>query len=390
MTNSTPSSATRERGKFVESDGGVQPGRRRRRAPWLIATAVVLTGAGVAVAVSDPFSSDGTGRPGVAGNADPTGLYAVTRQDLSSQTQVSATLGYAESYSIVNQAQGTVTALPTVGQVVSQGQVLYQVNAVPVVLLYGSTPAYRTLSSGLTGADVSELNADLVALGYATSVEVPSGGDDFTHWTEVGREKFQAVLGLTENGTLSLGQAVFAPTSVRVTAVSATLGAPAAPGQPMLSATSLTRQVRISLDASEQSEVAVGDNVAITLPNNRTTPGVISSVGTVASAPASESANTPPTITVLVNPTDSAATGTWDQAPVNVTITTGSVSNVLVVPVGALLAQSGGAYAVEAVGANGARHLVPVTVGLFDNADGLVQVSGSELSAGQRVVVPRL
>jgi hypothetical protein len=158
----------------------------------------------------------------------------------------------------------------------------------------------------------------------------------------------------------------------------------------MLSATSLTRQVRISLDASEQSEVAVGDNVAITLPNNRTTPGVISSVGTVASAPASESANTPPTITVLVNPTDSAATGTWDQAPVNVTITTGSVSNVLVVPVDALLAQSGGAYAVEAVGANGARHLVPVTVGLFDNADGLVQVSGSELSAGQRVVVPRL
>ena len=42
------------------------------------------------------------------------------------------------------------------------------------------------------------------------------------------------------------------------------------------------------------------------------------------------------------------------------------------------------------VGADGARHLVPVTLGLFDDADGLVQVSGSELSAGQRVVVPKL
>jgi multidrug efflux pump subunit AcrA (membrane-fusion protein) len=93
---------------------------------------------------------------------------------------------------------------------------------------------------------------------------------------------------------------------------------------------------------------------------------------------------------VIVNPTDPAATGTWDQAPVNVTITTGSVSNGVVVPVDALLAKSGGTYAVEVVGANGARHLVSVTLGLFDDADGLVQVSGSELAAGQRVVVPAL
>ncbi len=195
---------------------------------------------------------------------------------------------------------------------------------------------------------------------------------------------------MTQNGTLGLGQAVFLPTAVRVTSVSATLGAPAQPGQPVLSATSTTRQVSIALDAAQQSEVAVGDKVMITLPNNQTTPGVISSVGTVATAPASGSANSSPTITVLVNPTDPAATGTWDQAPVNVTITTGTVTNVLVVPVDALLAQSGGGYAVEVVGANGIHHLVPVTLGLFDDADGMVQVSGSGLVAGQRVVVPKL
>jgi hypothetical protein len=33
---------------------------------------------------------------------------------------------------------------------------------------------------------------------------------------------------------------------------------------------------------------------------------------------------------------------------------------------------------------------VPVSLGLFDDADGLVQVSGSTLAAGQRVVVPAL
>ena len=97
---------------------------------------------------SDPFAKSPSATTDVADNADPTSLATVTRQDLSSQTQVPATLGYAGSYSVVNQAQGTVTSLPAVGQVVSQGQVLYQVNGQPVVLLYGSTPAYRTLSSG--------------------------------------------------------------------------------------------------------------------------------------------------------------------------------------------------------------------------------------------------
>jgi hypothetical protein len=70
--------------------------------------------------------------------------------------------------------------------------------------------------------------------------------------------------------------------------------------------------------------VAVGDKVTVTLPNNAMTPGVISSVGTVAT---SSSTGSGPTVTVLVNPTDPAATGTWDQAPVTVTITTGSVTN---------------------------------------------------------------
>jgi multidrug efflux pump subunit AcrA (membrane-fusion protein) len=57
------------------------------------------------------------------------------------------------------------------------------------------------------------------------------------------------------------------------------------------------------------------------------------------------------------------------------------------VPVGALLARSTGGYAVEVISAGNARRLAPVTVGLFDDADGLVQVTGA-LTPGQRVVVP--
>jgi len=53
-----------------------------------------------------------------------------------------------------------------------------------------------------------------------------------------------------------------------------------------------------------------------------------------------------------------------------------------------LVALANGGYAVEVAGAADTRHLVPVTLGLFDDADGLVQIHGPGLSAGQHVVIP--
>jgi hypothetical protein len=372
-------------------DGRRRPSGRRRK--WVLIGVVLVVAAGAVIGVTDPFSGSGPAKSATTGAGVATSEASVTRQDLSSQTQVAATLGYAGSYSAVNQAQGTITSLPSVGQIVAQGQVLYGVSGNPVVLLYGSTPAYRSLSEGasasdVTGADVEELNADLVALGYVTGSDLSPTSDEFSYWTKVGVEKLQAALGVTQNGTLALGQAVFLRSAARVTAVSATLGGPAQPGAPVLTATSTTPQVTIALDAAQQSEIKVGDKVTVTLPNNQTTPGVVSSVGTVATAPASGSSNSTPTITVEVTQTDPAATGNLDQAPVTVSITSASVKGALVVPVDALLALAGGGYAVEVVSSAGLHSLVPVTLGLFDDADGLVAVTGSALAVGQHVVVP--
>jgi multidrug efflux pump subunit AcrA (membrane-fusion protein) len=73
---------------------------------------------------------------------------------------------------------------------------------------------------------------------------------------------------------------------------------------------------------------------------------------------------------------------------VTVSITTDSVANALVIPVNALLALAGGGSAVEQVPSAGTHRLVPVTVGMFDGAHGLVEVTGAGLAAGLRVVVP--
>src|SRR5262249_57401825 len=93
------------------------------------------------------------------------------------------------------------------------------------------------------------------------------------------------------------------------------------------------------------------------------------------------------TITAPVALAHRQAVGALDKAQVTVAITTATAPNALVVPVGALLARPGG-YAVEEAGPGGRHHLVPVRLGLFDDAAGLVQVTGPGLAAGQTIVVP--
>ncbi len=366
----------------AEASGVGRRGRRR----WAAAGVVVVIVAAAAVTAGVTGAFGGAASPGAAaGSADRTSTALVTRRSLSSQDQVDATLGFGGSYKVAGQGGGTITWLPAAGRVIRQGQVLYRVgNGTPVFLLYGRVPAWRALTSGAHGADVRQLNTALVQLGYATRALLGprTGWKFFTGETAFALAALQARLGMTVTGTLSLGQAVFLPAAIRVAAVDASLGATAS--GTVLSATSARRVVTIALDAGQQTEVKAGDKVSITLPGGQVTPGRVSSVGKVTSGSGSSA-----TITVDVTLRRPAAAGRLDQAAVEVAITTSAVANVLVVPVDALLARGGGGYAVEVTGAGG-HHLVRVTPGLFDDAAGLVQVTGSGLSAGQRVVVPAL
>lgn len=356
----------------------------RRIVAGLILVALVAAG----VAVKDPFPSRATPPNSRFDNGSPTSTIRIQRRSLASQTQVSGTLGYVGSWTVsVPFVSGygsaaIYTKLPEVGDVIRRGQQLYAINGQAVLLLYGSTPAWRVFRVGMSsGPDVRRLNANLRALGYSD----PSG-DAFTAATAAAISRLQRTHGLPVTGTLLLGAVVFEPGPLRVTAVTPTVGQPAEPGQ-LLTASSTRHDVAVQLDAGQQSEVKVGDRVTITLPDNTTTPGVVTSVGKVATiAPSGGSSS--PTIEVDIRLFDAKAAGTLDQAPVNVSITESSVRSVLAVPVEALVALAGGGYAVEEVEANGAHRLVAVRLGLFDDATGLVQVSGSGLTAGQRVVVP--
>jgi peptidoglycan hydrolase-like protein with peptidoglycan-binding domain len=296
-----------------------------------------------------------------------------------------ASLATAHSSAAVYGQSSTFTKLPSVGQILMRGESLYEISGQPAVLMYGSVLPTRAFIAGMSaGSDVAELNANLDALGYGHGLT----GKTFTAATSAAIRAFQTAHGLSVTGELPLGSVVFEPGPVRVTSVTPTVGATVMPG-PVLAISSTARQIKVALDAAQQASVKVGDGVTITLPDNQTTPGRISYVSSVATSPSSKSGQeeSAPTIEVDIAPTEPAATGHLDQAPVNVSITTESVKGALAVPIDALLALAGGGYSVEV--AEGRVHrLEAVSLGLFDDADGLVQVSGQGVSPGQRVVVP--
>ena len=160
--------------------------------------------------------TSGTAKSAANAHARSVSTAKVSKGELVATIAQTGTLSYraqpdGSPYSVINRASGTFSQLPAVGQVVRQGHVLYRVSGSPVVLLDGSTPAYRTLANRSTGADVAELNADLVALGDATRAQLSPTSDSFGSATAAGLDKLQAAVGLPQTGTLPLGQAVFEP-----------------------------------------------------------------------------------------------------------------------------------------------------------------------------------
>ena len=349
------------------------------RTRWALAVAAVVVAAICAV-----VATSGTGRPAAAATMTPD-TVKVERGELAAMVSQAGTLTYrgrsdGSPFAAINQASGVYTALPETGDRIGCGGVLYRVDDEPVLLLCGALPLYRPLHLGMTGRDVRQLNHSLRRRGAST----------FTAATERALRALQRRNGLAASGRLELGDAVFLPEPVRVAKVTGELGGTARPGAPVLSATSDRLQVQVSLDPSQQGEVARGDRAQITLPGNIRVKGRVAGFGRVAQAPSGQGGQpADATIPTFIRLADPARAAGLDQAPVQVDITTKGVDDALSVPVTALVGRSGGGYAVELVRSGGRRELVAVELGLFDTGAGRVQVEG-DLRAGDSVVVPSI
>jgi hypothetical protein len=471
-----------------------------------LALLVLLAAAGVVVGVV--VTSATPSKPRNADTATRSGATSVERRDLVATDTESGTLSYAGAHTVYDRLSGTITWLPRVGQLINPGHALFEVGGAPVILMDGTTPAYRDLrASDGAGRDILQLNRNLVDLGFNPDGIVVD--DAWQAATTAGVELLQASLGETETGALSLGQIVFLPGEQLISTIDATLGstggaspaaattastpvswgapefvslatsttaspsastaasststtptttAPttttppsptaghrptsstssptlaqltallkaeaaqlkaataalraaktpsssspqgAAPkksspsasspsaskspsgggsSSPVLQTTSTALIVTVNLDASKQSEAAVGERVLIQMPAGNTVNGKITAISRIAKIPASGSSTTA-TIPVTITLTGHHQRAGLDQATVSVNFAQAVAKHVLSVPVTALLATSGGGYAVQEAAAP--HTLIPVTTGLF--AAGDVQISGPGIYPGLQV-----
>ena len=350
----------------------------------------------VAVAVAGGAVATGAIPPGVLGtlgaapaSAAPASssaaikTAAIVRKTVVAAEDLDGTLGYAGDRSVAAGSPGTITWLPAAGSVIKRGGRLYEVDGSRRPrLFYGARPLWRTLDADASdGFDIQELEANLKALGYA-----PKGMKVDRHWdakTTTAVKRWERASGQIRDGIVELGDVVVLPGAIRVTEVVAKLGSGVGPGAPVLSATDTTRIVTVQLSATRRALLGKGDAVSITLPDETEIAGHVQDIGRVATADQNGGAATVPVTIALDN---AAAAPDLDQAPVTVHAVTDTHADVLVVPVEALVALREGGYAVETVDANGHRQYVAVTLGLFD--DGLVEIAGAGLDAGQKVVVP--
>jgi peptidoglycan hydrolase-like protein with peptidoglycan-binding domain len=264
--------------------------------------------------------------------------------------------------------------------------------------MYGTIPFYRQLTVGSTGPDVRQLNRNLAALDYADGRSLGPAGT-YTAATALAVERWQEALGVSVTGVFGAGDAIVSPGPIRVTSVTPLAGQQVGPGQVLLTATGVARQVHVNLDVTEQTYAYKGELVRIQLPFGATVNGRITSVGHVASSASGSNTNgtagqaggstsgqtIPVNISILGS---TAALGGLDQAPVTVDLVQETLHGVLTVPIDALQAEPGGGSAVTTVGAHGQRRLVRVKAGLF--ASGRVQISGPGITAGTKVEVASL
>ncbi|MGW4912609.1 hypothetical protein [Streptomyces sp. NPDC004270] len=414
-----------------------------RRRIVLVAVAVAVV---TAVTVGAVGWRESRSHPAPAAAAALVATTVVKRTDLSDDQTLPGTLGYGRTRVMKGSGDGLVTWLPAGGAVVSRGHQIYRVDDRPVPLFYGDTPLFRTLKDiGTVGRDVRVVADNLRALGYdigsqpavgtyvaQRTAERPDGGVDsslptssskpspseppsspassspsspssdptapssapapvrveqgdgvLTYSLVAAIKRWQTHTGLPGTGPLGPGDVVVVSGEVRVGSVTAEPGDPVT--EPLLSVTSTVKQITVPVDSSGIGSIRPRDKVTVTLPDNSTAHGTVKSIGTVVQSDSSGDGSSgdaggtsQQTVTVTLD--DASSVRGLQSAPVQVSFTSETRKGVLAVPVDALIALNEGGYAVQLPDGR----LTAVKTGMF--AKGLVEVSGSGVSAGLKVV----
>ncbi|WP_327155647.1 peptidoglycan-binding domain-containing protein [Streptomyces tubercidicus] len=360
----------------------MSPARKHRRGLIALAAAVTATAATAGVMLlTGPGKDASAGKP-----KGPPTTTEITRTDLVQSKTVEGRLDYAQRRVVKSPVEGTVTKAAESGRTVSLGQRLYERDARPVTLLYGSTPMFRTMKAGARGPDVLQLERNLRDLGFGAGLYVDVRYDEAT---KAAVKQWQKSLDVTANGEVGQGDVVFQRGPVRVVSADAALADSIGPDSKVLTVASTKPVVRAELEAADGALAAKGTKVEIATPGGDNRRGKVSGVvapeesesgegGAAASGGSSGDG-----IGVEITLDDGTKIQEKDrQGTLQVKFVSESRKDVLTVPVEAIVALREGGYGLELVQGSKTR-MVAVETGL--TADGRIEVSGAGLAEGMKV-----
>jgi len=292
---------------------------------------------------------------------------------------------------------GAISRIAATGSAVSTGSVLFWQGFFPVVAIEGdssTTPALtRDLSTASShGEDIKLLERMLVAGGFDPDSGV-TVDDTFDDATAAAVQRWWASLGLPSDATditVPAGSFVVVPGGLFAGAPLVADGGLPAGDAVVLGLTTAAREVTTSAPVGDTT-FALGAVIDVVFPDGTESTGTVVDVGNVAT----NSSNTPgatPTVPITLHVAEiPASVDNFVQIPVTLRVVSEQEKDAFVVPVSALVALAEGGYAVEVVDGTDAdgvavTHLIAAKTGLF--ADGFVAITGDQVQAGLKVVVP--
>ncbi|MCB0968928.1 MAG: peptidoglycan-binding protein, partial [Ilumatobacter sp.] len=199
----------------------------------------------------------------------------VSLRDLSESYDADGSLVFEAAVDVTAPTSGTVLALASPGDLPAPGDVIARVDDVAVVWLDGDLPAWRSLTIGDEGADVEQLEAALVALGFDDfDVTVD---DEYTWATSQMVEAWQESIGVEPTGDVELGTVVFSAGNTRIASTAVAVG-DTVDGDVVVSVGTDDRVVTFDAAPADAVHLAVGSSVTVSLPDGGDTSATVTSI----------------------------------------------------------------------------------------------------------------
>ncbi len=251
-TTAGPSSPTAGRPSDPVGSESAGAGSRPGRSRWWLAAPVAVV---AAVAVAFVVLDQADGADDIAAEPVAVNTVAAEQRDLIEFDELDGTLSYADTPTVLARTSGTVTAVTDDGEILTRGDVGFEVDARPVPVFYGTTPLYRELVEGTEGTDVLLLEQNLASLGYhadtdetdVDGAEVDTGftvDGVFDAATTDAVRRWQADLGVAETGVVAPRDVIVVDGPSLVSSVQVEVGALVQEASPLFD---------LSITATEES-----------------------------------------------------------------------------------------------------------------------------------------